>query len=150
MKMLDKRANVLFLYLLQCIITQACSPVSSPTEQVLTTSSPTPRVTAIQSEDSNKIKFDAIAKVVKINLEDRSQKAGVQDFYTNLTIEVESTFPPDILSKLPVKDLSFSRKTNHHVDINISVHDKVIITVVGNDFSNPNSFRIHEMTKLLE
>jgi hypothetical protein len=146
------------LFVLPFVMLQSCSGLSDPTatssnkvqvKQALETNHTSTNVTVMQSEDNTNVKFDVTGTITKINIEDVSKKAGIQNLYTRLTVKVETTSPPDVASKLTVDELSLSRKTIADIDKEISVGDKVTITVIGNNFSEPSWFRIYDMKKVV-
>jgi len=146
------------LFVLPFVMLQSCSGLSDKTatssnkvqvKQALETNHTSTKVTVMQSEDNTNVKFDVTGTITKINIEDVSKKAGIQNLYTRLTVKVETTSPPDVASKLTVDELSLSRKTIADIDKEISVGDKVTITVIGNNFSEPSWFRIYDMKKVV-
>ncbi|MBD2503497.1 hypothetical protein [Anabaena azotica] len=139
-----------WLYFFLGIILMSCSifPKELKANSNTNTHYPSDKVIVMQTEDSSNVKFEAIGTVKEFNIVDRSKTARVQNFYTYLTLKVEETQPTNVASNLPTDELKFSWRTDEARDRKISVGDKAIVTVVGNNYTDPTWFRLYDLKKI--
>ncbi|MFM7365669.1 MAG: hypothetical protein ACKO11_14475 [Cuspidothrix sp.] len=100
------------------------------------------------TEDIPNVRFKVTGTVTQFNIADRSKTVKVKSLYTYLTVKVEETEPANVASDLPVHELQFSWRTNETRDREISIGDQVIVTVVGNNYTDPTWFRLSDLKKI--
>jgi hypothetical protein len=92
--------------------------------------------------------FEATGTVTVYHIANRSKTSKAIINYTYITIKVEKTEPADVAANLPTKELRFSDLTNEARDREISVGDRVKVTVVGNNYTDPSWFRLRDLKKI--
>lgn len=139
----------IWLYIFQSAILIGCS--RSPELEVhpnLKTYQPSNRIIVMPTEDIPNVRFKVTGTVTQFNIADRSKTVKVKSLYTYLTVKVEETEPANVASDLPVHELQFSWRTNETRDREISIGDQVIVTVVGNNYTDPTWFRLSDLKKI--
>ncbi|AMS32375.1 hypothetical protein AEM42_08160 [Betaproteobacteria bacterium UKL13-2] len=94
------------------------------------------------------VTFEATGTVTVYHIANRSKTSKAIINYTYITIKVEKTEPADVAANLPTKELRFSDLTNEARDREISVGDRVKVTVVGNNYTDPSWFRLRDLKKI--
>ena len=142
--------NQTWLYMFQAAILIGCSQSSEQLEVHPNpkTYQPSNRIIVMPTEDIPNVRFEVTGTVTQFNIAYRSKTVKVKNFYTYLTVKVEETEPANVASNLPVHELKFSWRTNETRDREISIGDQVIVTVVGNNYTDPTWFRLSDLKKI--
>ena len=106
------------------------------------------RIIVMPTEDIPNVRFEVTGTVTQFNIADRSKTVKVKNNYTYITVKVEKTEPANVALNLPVKELKFSSQTNETRDREISIGDQVMVTVVGNNYTDPTWFRLSDLKKI--
>ncbi|MDJ1173081.1 hypothetical protein [Roseofilum capinflatum] len=93
------------------------------------------------------ITFEAIATVVEMAIADVSKRAGVKNLKTYVTVRLEQVLPADLAEQVKVETLNFIYPTQKG-DEQIQSGDRVQLTIIANDLSQPDWFRMTKMLKL--
>jgi len=93
------------------------------------------------------ITFEAIATVVEMAIADVSKRAGVKNLKTYVTVRLEQVLPADLAEQVKMETLNFIHPTQKG-DEQIQSGDRVQLTIIANDLSQPDWFRMTKMVKL--
>lgn len=93
------------------------------------------------------ITFEAIATVMEMAIADVSKRAGVKNLKTYVTVRLEQVLPADIAEQVKVETLKFIHPTQKG-DEQIQSGDRVQVTIIANDLSQPDWFRMTKMVKI--
>lgn len=96
--------------------------------------------------DAKPITFEAIATLMEIEIADVSKRAGVKNLKTYVTIRLDRVLPEEIAEQVNVEILSFIYPTQKS-DRQIQSGDRVQLTIIANDLSQPDWFRMTKMVK---
>lgn len=142
--------NQTWLYMFQAAILIGCSqsPEQLEVHPNPKTYQPSNRIIVMPTEDIPNVRFEVTGTVTQFNIADRSKTVKVKNFYTYLTVKVEETEPANVASSLPFHELKFSWRTNETRDREISIGDQVMVTVVGNNYTDPTWFRLSDLKKI--
>jgi hypothetical protein len=142
--------NQTWLYVFQSIVLIGCSQSSERPEALTNpkTYYPSDKIIVMPAEDSAHVRFEVTGTVAEFNIADISKTTRVKNLHTYLTVKVEETQPANIASSLPIDELKFSWRTNEARDREILVGDKVTVTVVGNNYTDPTWFRLYDLKKI--